>query len=60
MLWSLLLFTIFALLSGVGVCLIVTHHRGRTAGLVGGLLTMLFFAAVAAMVLALFREGGFL
>jgi len=54
-----LLFALFALLSGAGVYLIVAHHRGRTAALVGAGLTLLFFAALVAGLFALLREGGF-
>jgi hypothetical protein len=58
MLLPTLLFAVFALLSGVGVYLILNHQRGRTAGLLGATLTLLFFAALYVGLLALIREGG--
>jgi hypothetical protein len=58
MLWPTLLFALFALLSGAGVYLVLAHQRSRGAGLLGALLTLLFFAALYAGLLVLFREGG--
>jgi hypothetical protein len=58
MLWSTVLFSLFALLSGTGAYLILAHHRGRGAGLLGAFLTLLFFAALYAGVIALFHAGG--
>lgn len=48
-----LLFTLFAVLSAIGVYLIVAHHRGRTAGLVGAAVTALLYVALYAGVLSL-------
>jgi len=48
-----LLFTLFAVFSAVGVYLIVAHHKGRTAGIAGALVTALFYVAVYAGVLYL-------
>jgi len=59
MLLPTLLFTLFALLSGVGAYLIVAHHRGRWAGWIGAVLTLLLFAALYAGLILLFRAGGF-
>jgi hypothetical protein len=58
MLWPTLLFALFALLSGAGAYLVLAHQRSRGAGLLGALLTLLFFAALYAGLLVLFREGG--
>lgn len=51
-----LLFGFFALLSGVGAYLVFAHHRGRTAGILAALLTLLLFAALYAGVLALIGD----
>lgn len=59
MLLPTLLFALFALLSGVGAYLIVAHHRGPKAGLIGASLTLLLFAALYAGLIVLFRAGGF-
>ena len=48
-----LLFTLFAVFSAAGVYLIVAHHRNRTAGIVGALVTALLYAALYAGVLYL-------
>jgi len=58
MLLPTLLFVLFALLSGMGVFLMLTHHRSRRAGALGAFLTLTFFAVLYAGLLALFREGG--
>jgi len=58
MLLPTLLYTLFALLSGAGVFLMLTHHRNRTSGVLGAFLTLTFFAALYAGLLALLREGG--
>jgi ABC-type multidrug transport system permease subunit len=58
MLLPTLLFGLFALLSGAGVFLMLTHHRNRASGALGAFLTLAFFAALYAGLLALFREGG--
>jgi hypothetical protein len=54
-----LLFVVFALLSGAGVYLILVHHRGRGAALLGLIITLLLFSGLWAGLLALLREGGF-
>lgn len=54
------LFSLFTLLSVVGAYLIVAHSRGRRMALLAAALTALFFAGVAAGVLALMRGGGLL
>ena len=54
----LLLFGLFALLSVVGAYLVTAHLRGRRAGIVAAALTVLFFGAVLAGLLALIRQGG--
>lgn len=41
-----LLFALFALFSGAGAYLILAHHRGRAAGIVGALLVLLFFVVL--------------
>ncbi|HEY0556204.1 MAG TPA: hypothetical protein VGG20_18265 [Thermoanaerobaculia bacterium] len=56
----LLLFVVFTLLSVAGAYLAAANWRGRRAGIVAGLLTALFFAAVLFLVLALMRNGGVL
>ena len=48
-----LLFTLFAVASAAGVYLIVAHHRSRTAGIVGALVTALLYVALYAGVLYL-------
>ena len=53
-----LVFGLFALVSGVGVYLLLNHLRGRTAGLLGALLTLILFAALFAGLVALLRGGG--
>jgi hypothetical protein len=53
-----LVFALFALFSGVGAYLLLSHYRGRRAGLVGALLTLLFFAALLVGLLSLFHQGG--
>jgi NADH:ubiquinone oxidoreductase subunit 3 (subunit A) len=54
-----LVFVLFALFSVVGAYLLLSHYRGRRAGVVGALLTLLFFAALLVGLLSLFRQGGF-
>jgi drug/metabolite transporter superfamily protein YnfA len=54
----ILLFVVFALLSAAGAYLVVAHWRGRRAGIVAALLTVLFFAGLLLGVLALMRNGG--
>jgi hypothetical protein len=58
MLLPSLLYSLFALLSGIGVFLILAHHRSRSSGALGAALTLTFFALLYAGLLALFREGG--
>ena len=48
-----LLFILFAVFSAAGVYLIVAHHKGRTAGTVGALVTALLYVALYAGVLYL-------
>jgi hypothetical protein len=59
MLVPTLIFTVFALLSGVGVYLILAHHRSRQAGVAGAVVTFLLFVALYAGVVTLLRQGGF-
>lgn len=59
MLLPTLLFALFALLSGLGAYLILAYHRGWGAGLIGAFVTLLFFAVLYAVLIALFRAGGF-
>ena len=59
MLLPWILFVLFALLSAVGAYLALANARSRTAGIWGALLTLLFFAVLAVLVLALLRDGGF-
>jgi hypothetical protein len=56
----LALFSVFALLSVAGASLAAAHWRGRTAGIVAGLLTAAFFAVLLAGLWALLRSGGLL
>lgn len=55
----LTLFLMFVFLSVVGAFLAVTSWRGRTAGVVAALLTLLFFGLLAVGVFVLLRGGGF-
>jgi hypothetical protein len=55
-----LVFWLFALLATAGAYLIAAHHRGRIAGLGAALLTLFFFAAIFAGLVALLRGGGIL
>lgn len=48
-----LLFTLFAVFSAIGVYLIVAHHKGRRAGILMALATVLFYVALFAGVLSL-------
>ena len=48
-----LLFTLFAVFSAIGVYLIVAHHKGRRAGIVGAVVTALLYVALFAGVLYL-------
>lgn len=59
MVFPLLLYCLFALLSAVGAFLAAAHHRGTRAGLLGASATLLCFAALGWWLLSLFREGGF-
>lgn len=43
-----ILFAVFALLATVGAYLIAVHFRGRRAALVAAVVTLAFFAALAA------------
>jgi hypothetical protein len=53
-----LVFALFALIATAGAYLIAASFRGRRAGLVAALLTLGFFAAVFAGLIALLRSGG--
>jgi hypothetical protein len=53
-----LVFALFALIAAAGAYLIAANFRGRQAGLVAALLTLGFFAAVFAGLIALLRSGG--
>jgi drug/metabolite transporter superfamily protein YnfA len=53
-----LIFALFALFSGIGAYLLLSHFRSRKAGVVGAVLTLLFFAALFAGLVTLFRQGG--
>lgn len=53
MLMPTLVFVAFTVMSTVGAYLIIEHHRGWKAGLLGGALTFLFFAGLFAGILAL-------
>jgi uncharacterized BrkB/YihY/UPF0761 family membrane protein len=50
------LFVLFALLSTIGVYLAARSQRGHRAGLVGAVLTLLFFAALGVGLVFLLRE----
>lgn len=50
------LFVLFALLAAVGVYLAARSQRGHRAGLIGAMLTLLFFAALGAGLAVLLRE----
>lgn len=52
-----LLFVLFAVFSAAGVFWILAHHRSRTAGAVGGLLTLLLYVALYAGVLYLIEPA---
>jgi drug/metabolite transporter superfamily protein YnfA len=54
-----LIFVVFTLLSAVGAYLILAHLKGRRAGAVAALGTVLFFTVLYAGLLALLRSGGF-
>ena len=53
-----LIFALFALFSGIGAYLLLSHFRSRKAGVVGAVLTLLFFAVLFAGLVTLFRQGG--
>jgi hypothetical protein len=53
-----LVFVLFAALAAAGSYLIVAHQRGRLAGAGAALLTLVFFAAVFAGLMALMRGWG--
>jgi len=53
-----LIFALFALFSGIGAYLLLSHFRSRKAGVVGAVLTLLFFAALFAGLVTLFHQGG--
>jgi hypothetical protein len=51
---AVVVFVLFALLSAFGVYLIGAHFRGRRTGLLAALVTLGFFAVLAAAMLTLF------
>jgi hypothetical protein len=51
---GVVLFTLFALLSALGAYLIGAHFRGRRAGFLAAVATLVGFAALAAAMLAIF------
>jgi hypothetical protein len=54
-----IIFVVFTVLSAVGAYLVLAHSRGRRAGAVAALGTVLFFTVLYAGLLALLRSGGF-
>jgi hypothetical protein len=54
----LFLFVLFSLMASTGAYLIATHYKGRLAGTVVGVLTLLFFVALLWGVYELMRRGG--
>jgi len=52
-----ILFLLFALLSATGAYLILAHHRGRLAAVCGAVVTLVFFAALFAGVVALLSKA---
>jgi len=53
-----LVFALFALLAAAGAYWIAAHRRGHLAGLGAALLTLIFFGAIFAGLVALLRSGG--
>ena len=53
------LFLLFTVLSAVGAYLILAHLKGRKAGAMAALGTVLFFAVLFAGLLVLLRSAGF-
>lgn len=58
MILAFVLFFVFALLSVIGAYLAVAPLRGPKAGIWAAAATVLFFAALFAGLLALWRSGG--
>jgi hypothetical protein len=58
MLLPTVIFLLFTLLATIGAYLVTTYHRGRGAGAAVAAASLLFFAALAAGLLALLRSGG--
>jgi len=54
----LLLFLLFSLMAAAGAYLIGVHFKGRLAGVLAGLLTLLFFIVLLWGVYELMRRGG--
>jgi hypothetical protein len=54
------IFLLFALLATAGAYLVAAHHRGRRAGFGVAAASLLFFAILAAGLIALLRSGGVL
>lgn len=50
-----IVFALFAVISTVGAYLITAHRRGRLAGVGAALLSLIFFVAIYAGLLALLR-----
>jgi hypothetical protein len=58
MLLPTVIFLLFTLLSTAGAYLVTAHHRGRLAALGVAAVSLLFFAILAAGLIALLRGGG--
>ncbi len=52
-----ILFGLFTLFSSIGAFLITAHFRGRAAGIVAAVLTLIFFAALFGGLVALMPSG---
>ena len=58
MLLPTVIFFLFTLLATAGAYLVTAHHRGRRTGLGVAAASLLFFAILAAGLIALLRSGG--
>jgi hypothetical protein len=58
MLLGTVLFLLFAVLASTGAYFITAHQRGRRAGFLAALATVIFFVVLFAGVMALLRSGG--
>lgn len=56
MLMPTLVFVLFAVITTVGAYLILAHHRGWKAGVLGGVIALLFFAGLFVGILALLKS----